>query len=259
MRCPNCGTENSKNAKYCESCGTQLKGAGRHSSGDAISRSNSYGRLIGIIAVLLIVVGSFNIVRNIVIGNHAANEETADSSEPAADTGNDLETTNEVETNDNLEKKDVVSEDDSSASKNGTAVNIPMGAVTFQNHSYYIFENNCSTWEKASDYCKSRGGYLAIINSKEEDDFLFAYMLDSGRSEVYFGLSDKESEGNWKWVDNSRLTYQNWGINDEGEVEPNDDAADENYAELDASMVSGYWNDCGFGRDTTAYICEWDQ
>ena len=259
MKCPKCGAENSRNAKYCESCGTLLKGTARYSSKASTTRSNIYGLLIGIFAILLIIVGSVNIIRNIFMSNHSSNEEMADSLESVVDADNVLELTNDVETHDKPEQEVSVSEDGTSTNNKGIAVNIPMGAVTFQNHSYYIFENNCSTWEKASDYCKSRGGYLAIINSEEEDDFLFGYMLDSGRTEVYFGLSDNESEGNWKWVDNSRLTYQNWGINDEGEVEPNDDAADENYAELDASMISGYWNDCGFGRDTTAYICEWDQ
>ena len=137
-------------------------------------------------------------------------------------------------------------------------VDIPMGAVSFQGHSYYIFDNNCSTWEEAHKYCKSRGGYLAVIESSQEDDFLFEYMTDSGRSEVYFGLSSPQLNGVWKWVDNKTSDYENWGINDDGEVEPNRAAEDEKYAEYDASLIRGRWNDCGFGRDTSAYICEWD-
>ena len=137
-------------------------------------------------------------------------------------------------------------------------VDIPIGAVTFQGHSYYIFDGNSKTWEMAHTYCKSRGGYMAVIESELEDVFLFNYMIDSGRNEVYFGLSDAESEGNWKWVDNKSSSYNNWGVNDDGEIEPNKDAKDENYAEFDASLISGRWNDCGFGRDTSAYICEWD-
>ena len=139
-----------------------------------------------------------------------------------------------------------------------SGVDIPMGAVAFQGHSYYIFDGNCNTWEEASKYCKSRGGYLAVIESREEDDFLFSYMVDSGRSEVYFGLSDAKSEGDWRWVDNKKSSYQNWGVNDDGEIEPNKALDDEKYAEYDASLISGRWNDCGFGRDTSAYICEWD-
>ena len=139
-----------------------------------------------------------------------------------------------------------------------SGVDIPMGAVAFQGHSYYIFDGNCNTWEEAQKYCKSRGGYLAVIESREEDDFLFSYMVDSGRSEVYFGLSDAKSEGDWRWVDNKKSSYQNWGVNDDGEIEPNKALDDEKYAEYDASLISGRWNDCGFGRDTSAYICEWD-
>ena len=83
-------------------------------------------------------------------------------------------------------------------------------------------------------------------------------MIDSGRNEVYFGLSDAESEGYWKWVNNKSSSYQNRGINDDGEIEPKKDAEDENFAEFDASLISGRWNDCSFGRDTSAYMCEWD-
>ena len=139
-------------------------------------------------------------------------------------------------------------------------VDIPSDAVTFRGHSYYIFDNHCLTWEEAEKYCESRGGYLAVINDKDEDDYLFNYMLSTGRSEVYFGLSDIEKENEWKWVGGRESNYWNWGINDDGDIEPNKQEKDERYAEYDASLTlaGGYWNDCGFGRDTKAYICEWD-
>ena len=64
------------------------------------------------------------------------------------------------------------------------------------------------------------------------------------------------------WVEegtiNGNSEYLNWGTNDEGEKEPNEAIESENYAQLDANMVTGKWNDCSFDQDTTAYICEWD-
>ena len=91
---------------------------------------------------------------------------------------------------------------------------------------------------------------------------MYGYMLDSGLYQVFFGLSDAEKENDWKWVSeglkSGRSDYLNWGTNDEGEKEPNKDSVDENYAQLDTNMITGRWNDCTFGQDTIAYICEWD-
>ena len=139
-------------------------------------------------------------------------------------------------------------------------LDIEDGAVTFGGHSYYIFEGNCDSWGDAEKYCESRGGYLAVINNEEEDDFLFKYMCSTGRRAAYFGFSDMGLTGDWKWVGNRKSSYTNWGINDEGQKEPNRASIDERFAEYDSNLrqSGGTWNDCGFGRDTKAYICEWD-
>lgn len=237
--CPKCGAENSNNDRYCQKCGNILSDDSK-TEGNVISTMTI---IAGILAIVLVAGGTTLLIRS--LGRNSDVPENAAVSEAEPEPTQESESTQESKT----ESESTPIPDD---------VNIPKGAVTFQDHSYYIFDDNCSSWEEARDYCKSRGGYLAVINSKQEDDFLFEFMLDSGRNEVYFGFSDAEAEGNWKWVDNKSSSYLNWGINDDGEIEPNQDAKDENYAEYDASLISGRWNDCGFGRDTTAYICEWD-
>ena len=237
--CPKCGAENSNNNNYCQRCGTTL-------SKDVNAERNAISTmtiLAGILAIVLVAGGTTLLIRSQSKNSNASDNTVVSEAE--------LEPTQESE----LTQE---SEPETKSNPIPDNVNIPKGAVTFEDHSYYIFDNNCSSWEEAGAYCKSRGGYLAVINSKQEDDFLFEFMLDSGRNEVYFGFSDAGSEGNWRWVDNKSSSYLNWGINDDGEIEPNKDAMDENYAEYDVSLISGRWNDCGFGRDTSAYICEWD-
>lgn len=52
---------------------------------------------------------------------------------------------------------------------------IPSDAVKFNGHSYYVYNlSSVTTWEEAKEYCESKGGYLATITSKEEDEFVYS-------------------------------------------------------------------------------------
>lgn len=137
-------------------------------------------------------------------------------------------------------------------------IDIPADAVVYNGHSYYIFDNGMTSWAEAQQYCISRGGDMAVINDSEENEFLYRYMRSSGYSYVFFGYTDKENEGDWDWVTSDTSDFEDWGMNDEGEREPNNDHPYEDYAEFSINMIDGYWNDCRFGQDTSAYICEWN-
>ena len=137
-------------------------------------------------------------------------------------------------------------------------VDIPAEAVVYNGHSYYIFDNGMTSWAEAQQYCMSRGGDMAVINDAEENEFLYRYMRSLGYKYVFFGYTDKENEGDWDWVTSDTSDFEDWGMNDEGEREPNNDHPYEDYAEFSTEMRDGYWNDCRFGQDTSAYICEWN-
>uniref|UniRef100_A0A3B4A6A2 C-type lectin domain-containing protein n=1 Tax=Periophthalmus magnuspinnatus TaxID=409849 RepID=A0A3B4A6A2_9GOBI len=79
--------------------------------------------------------------------------------------------------------------------------------------SFYYSSNIKRTWEESRRYCQEQGADLIVINSKEEQDFVEIF---EGRS--WIGLSDKETEGVWKWVDGSPLTISSWMSG-----EPNDE------------------------------------
>uniref|UniRef100_A0A8C9SC94 C-type lectin domain-containing protein n=1 Tax=Scleropages formosus TaxID=113540 RepID=A0A8C9SC94_SCLFO len=66
---------------------------------------------------------------------------------------------------------------------------------SFKFSCYYI-SNEEKNWDDSRQYCTDRGADLVIIDSKEEQAF-----IDLFNGYFWIGLSDKEREGTWKWVD----------------------------------------------------------
>lgn len=81
------------------------------------------------------------------------------------------------------------------------------------------------TWNDAQAFCKANGGYLATISSQEENTFLFEYMKNQGYSNAYFGYTDQEVEGVWKWINGEKSTYTNWNSGEPNGENPNEDYA----------------------------------
>ncbi len=128
---------------------------------------------------------------------------------------------------------------------------------TFNGHQYQILSGDMSMWEDANLYCESLGGHLATITSKEENDFLFNFMLNKGYENAYFGLTDAYEEGNWEWINGEVFAYSNWHSG-----EPNNQGNTEHYAMFYYKFSDGTWNDGDFGGQTLNgeknFICEWD-
>lgn len=133
--------------------------------------------------------------------------------------------------------------------------NIPKDALQYNGHYYYIYDLNYG-WDEAKAYCESLGGYLATITSQEENDAVFEYMNDQGYKSAYFGYTDEDTEGIWKWVTGETSSYSNWSSG-----EPNGENPNEDYAMFYYKYTTGKWNDGDFGGSTvgrdTAFICEW--
>lgn len=134
-------------------------------------------------------------------------------------------------------------------------ITIPDDAFEYGEHKYYIYED-AQNWNMAQMLCEMKGGYLATITTKEENDVLFRYIKSKGYDNAYFGLSDSEEEGIWKKVTGEESAYTNWA-----EGEPNEENDNENYAMFYWKNEDGRWNDGDFGGTTVnggvAYICEW--
>ncbi len=106
---------------------------------------------------------------------------------------------------------------------------IYMGAY---NGNQYYCSRDKATWESAKLISESNGGYLAIINSPEENSFIAGLLQTNA---AYIGLSDRSVEGNFKWVDGSDLSYTNWYPQ-----QPNNYRGYQDYVEL---LRNGLWND----------------
>ncbi|XP_070264013.1 C-type lectin domain family 4 member E isoform X2 [Myotis yumanensis] len=74
----------------------------------------------------------------------------------------------------------------------------PLGWVHFQS-SCYFFSTNTKSWSESVKNCSSMGAHLVVINSEEEQKFLF-HAKPKGK-EFYIGLTDQVVDGQWKWVD----------------------------------------------------------
>ncbi|XP_058646245.1 CD209 antigen-like protein D [Onychostoma macrolepis] len=115
------------------------------------------------------------------------------------------------------------------------------GWVCYQSSLYFIsFE--MKNWDESRTYCKNKGADLIIINNSEEQDFIKRVPGDTG---VWIGLSDRDVEDTWKWVDGSKMTPMLWRSR-----EPNGNT-NENCV---LAFASG-WIDHGCHK-TFKWICE---
>ncbi|KAK0150099.1 C-type lectin domain family 17, member A [Merluccius polli] len=74
------------------------------------------------------------------------------------------------------------------------------------NHSLYFSSTAKKNWTASRDYCLERDADLIVINSREEQEFV------NGLGDIYWiGLSDRDTEGTWKWVDGTNMTSSFWG------------------------------------------------
>jgi len=172
---------------------------------------------------------------------------------------------------------------------------IPEDAAEFKGHHYAVIIKELS-WDDAKKACENEGGHLVIITSTTENEFCLR--LGNGRG-LWIGCSDDKKQGDWRWVDGSKVT--SFGVpitlggskilrsnklgenrHQMGEIptwgwlsgQPNNSGALEHYGAFvpmiyEYSRISrGYgWNDVKSDGNSneygfgkvSGYICEWDK
>ncbi|XP_062407537.1 CD209 antigen-like protein E [Sardina pilchardus] len=76
---------------------------------------------------------------------------------------------------------------------------------SYFNASVYFLSSERKSWSSSRKECRERGADLVIINSREEQEYLRRFGVD-----IWMGLTDADSEGDWRWVDNEPLVTGYW-------------------------------------------------
>ncbi|KAL2097667.1 hypothetical protein ACEWY4_006874 [Coilia grayii] len=109
---------------------------------------------------------------------------------------------------------------------------LQLGWRYFSSHLYYVSAVNKS-WHDARQDCRTRGADLVIINSQEEQEF-----VSSINKEAWIGLSDINTEGEWRWVDGSPLITKFWAKD-----QPNSYKGEQDCVKLWLTPPLENWND----------------
>uniref|UniRef100_A0A4W4E5D0 C-type lectin domain-containing protein n=1 Tax=Electrophorus electricus TaxID=8005 RepID=A0A4W4E5D0_ELEEL len=70
----------------------------------------------------------------------------------------------------------------------------------------YYFSTDEETWTASRDACVAAGGHLVIVSSSGEQDFLKRSKPGSGAEFYWIGLTDAVVEGEWHWLDGTKLS-----------------------------------------------------
>ncbi|XP_077983049.1 polycystin-1-like protein 2 [Glandiceps talaboti] len=124
--------------------------------------------------------------------------------------------------------------------------------IDFYGHDTSCFEyaTNSASFRSATKYCSHSGGHLVFIKDQETSDFINERISDN--DDRWIGLTDKEDEGTFRWLDGNTLVYDNWALD-----QPNDYLLNEDCVQLSATYDFS-WNDkpC-FHR--AKFICQYER
>ncbi|XP_039503057.1 uncharacterized protein LOC120459701 isoform X2 [Pimephales promelas] len=110
----------------------------------------------------------------------------------------------------------------------------------------FFISSEWLSWSGSRQFCRDRGADLVIINTEEKQ----RYITSLAKESVWIGLTDIETEGIMKWVDNSTLKQGFWY-----KREPNNAGGDEDCVELTPSDSIQNWNDLPCFKKRKA-VCE---
>ena len=148
---------------------------------------------------------------------------------------------------------------------NEDSVNYPENVIYNEKsgHTYAVYDytdyglkKDFDVWEQ---FCEKQGGYLAVINDAEENEFIYQYLRNEGLTLAFFGYTDQNSEGKWTWVNGRNSTYTNWAPGQPNNGANNKKPGGENYAQFYKDTANGMWNDSKIGVNSYKFVCEWDE
>ena len=119
--------------------------------------------------------------------------------------------------------------DDLNSWNEGSTMNMEIPIEEGSNKKFYRFKMNDSesessdgyansvfsiveggyTWHEAKVDAESRGGRLAVL-STEMSEIRALNIINQFDGPLWIGLTDEETEGEYKWINGESLTYSNW-------------------------------------------------
>ena len=109
------------------------------------------------------------------------------------------------------------------------------------NNTYHLL--SAASWEDSASYALSLGGFLTTVNDEAENTWLFDTFAswDNQSRHLWTGLSDANSEGDYRWHDGTPFLYREWG-----DAQPSA-GGDEDYVHIASTnmgnIMPGTWND----------------
>jgi glucose/arabinose dehydrogenase len=82
------------------------------------------------------------------------------------------------------------------------------GILPIYNGKEYLLTNSAKSWTDAQAEATSLGGNLVTINNAAEENWLKQTFGSS--EQLWIGLTDRTTEGTFKWVNGETATYRNW-------------------------------------------------
>ncbi|MFK7810581.1 MAG: HYR domain-containing protein [Saprospiraceae bacterium] len=88
---------------------------------------------------------------------------------------------------------------------------VPAGFTYFGalNGQEYFLSDGKKPWTDAQSECESFGGYLSVVGSVEENEFLHDNIVNS----IHIGLNDVATEGTYEWLNGEAVAYTNFRDN----------------------------------------------
>ncbi|XP_062340567.1 macrophage mannose receptor 1 [Osmerus eperlanus] len=99
--------------------------------------------------------------------------------------------------------------------KRGLNTICPRGWQSFAGNCYWMVSNNnlLTNWYEAQTRCADLGANLMTVKSQDEQYFLNSRLPDFHQTDVpdvWIGVSDKDQDGTFQWVDKNPITIPNW-------------------------------------------------
>ncbi|KAI4809335.1 hypothetical protein KUCAC02_018227, partial [Chaenocephalus aceratus] len=81
--------------------------------------------------------------------------------------------------------------------------------IPYNGHCFNLNRTQ-KTWPDAQRDCRFEGGDLATIRNVEDQSFVISQLGYKSTDELWIGLNDRKTEGQFDWIDHSTVSFTSW-------------------------------------------------